>query len=52
MKNFLFSQKPKLNPKENIFKNNKRIEFVDFVAGQLKNLSKKNLRIPVQLYNL
>ena len=50
MKKIIVSQKPKTNPyRERARSQN---ELIDFVADQFKKLTKKNLRIPIQLYHL
>lgn len=50
MKNILFLKKTNYEFKKE--KPKTRIEFISFVADQFKKLAKKNLRVPVQLYNL
>ncbi|MFH0979391.1 MAG: hypothetical protein V1803_00360 [Candidatus Roizmanbacteria bacterium] len=50
MKKIVFSQKPKSDFLRN--KPTNKNEFVSFVADQFKKLSKKNLRVPIQLYHL
>lgn len=50
MKKILVSQKPKANYLRS--KSFNRNEFIGFVADQFKKLSKKNLRVPIQLYHL
>ncbi|KKQ23217.1 MAG: hypothetical protein US40_C0016G0005 [Candidatus Roizmanbacteria bacterium GW2011_GWC2_37_13] len=50
MKKIIFSQKPKAD-----FLKNKPAygdDFISFVADQFKRLTKKNLRVPIQLYHL
>lgn len=50
MKKIIFSQEAK-----NIFKINKpktKNEFIGFVGDQLKKIAEKNLKIPIQLYQL
>ena len=50
MKKIIVPQKPKTNPyRERARSQN---ELIDFVADQFKKLTKKNLRIPIQLYHL
>jgi len=50
MKRINFSIKQKFDYKE-IKKTNKN-DLIQFVANQFKNLTKKNLRVPIQLYHL
>jgi hypothetical protein len=46
----MFFQKAKLGRKEKETSGKK--ELIDFVASQFKQLAKKNLKIPIQLYHL
>jgi len=50
MKKILLSQKPK----DNFLKNKpiNRSEFINYVSDQFKKLARKNLRVPIQLYQL
>lgn len=50
MKKIIFSQEAK-----NIFEKNKpktKNEFIGFVGNQLKKITERNLKIPIQLYQL
>lgn len=50
MKLNIFSLRPKtksMDPKKN-----EQSEFMNFVSAQFKQLSKKNLRVPIKLYHL
>jgi len=49
MKKIVFSQKPK----SNTYKvSTTKGELISFVADQFRRLTKKNLKIPIQLYHL
>lgn len=50
MNRFIVSQKPKINEVSKRVSNTK--DFISFVANEFKKLSKKNLRVPIQLYQL
>ncbi len=50
MKKIIVSQKPKANPYKVPAKSQN--ELIGFVAKEFKKLTKKNLRIPIQLYHL
>jgi len=50
MNRFIVSQKAKINEDSKKVSNKK--DFINFVANEFKKLTKKNLRVPIQLYNL
>jgi hypothetical protein len=50
MNRFIVSQKPKINENSKKISNTK--DFISFVANEFKKLSKRNLRVPIQLYQL
>lgn len=50
MKKIIVSQKPKTNPYRD--RATSKNELIGFVAKEFKKLTKKNLRIPIQLYHL